>query len=67
MKFKKLVKATEDSVKFDLTSDLFEAITNVLVDGAYKIDFQEGRLTKNEILECLEEASVRLEEALADN
>lgn len=67
MKFVKVVKAAEDSIKFNLTNDLFEALTNVLVDGAYKIDFNEGRLTKEEILDCLEEASVRLKETLADD
>jgi len=64
MKFKKLVKANEDSIKFNLTSDFFKALDATL--AKYIKLWDDGKLSKEDILSCLEEACVRFEEAADD-
>lgn len=61
MKFTKVIKADEDSIKFNLTSDFFEALDATLAKYIKLRD--EEKLSKEDILSCLEEACTRFEEA----
>lgn len=61
MKFKKLVKADENSIKFNLTEDFFKALDATL--AKYIKLWDDGKLSKEDILSCLEEACTRFEEA----
>ena len=58
----KVVKADEDSIKFNLTSDFFEALDTTLAKYIKLRD--EEKLSKEDILSCLEEACARLEEVV---
>ena len=62
MKFTKVIKANEDSIKFNLTEDFFKALDVTLAKYIKLRD--EEKLSKEDILSCLEEACTRLEEAV---
>lgn len=61
MKFKKLVKANEDSITLNLTEDFFKALDATL--AKYIKLWDEEKLSKEDILSCLAEACTRFEEA----
>lgn len=70
MKFTKVIKADEnfdkniEQLKFNLTSDFFKALDATL--AKYIKLWDDGKLSKEDILSCLEEACLRFQEAADD-
>lgn len=57
-------KSAETDFKFKLTEDFYKSLESILEKIEYKASFKNGTLQKDEIISCLEEATLRFEEFL---
>ena len=57
-------KSAETDFKFKLTEDFYKSLESILEKIEYKASFKNGTLQKDEIISCLEEATLHFEEFL---